>query len=108
MPEEKSSEILPITIKDDFVIAELQKTVTSDNHNKMVHDILNQNNSRISSSKRKTPKPPNTKPKKPAKEEGAKEEVKKKEKKEEEKKKEKVKKIKEIKKVKPPTKVTIW
>lgn len=40
-------------LKDDFDIEELAKTVVNDNHNKMVHDILNQNNSRISSGKKK-------------------------------------------------------
>ena len=40
-------------LKDDFDIEELAKAVVNDNHNKMVHDILNQNNSRISSGKKK-------------------------------------------------------
>ena len=40
-------------LKDDFDIEELAKAVANDNHNKMVHDILNQNNSRISSGKKK-------------------------------------------------------
>lgn len=45
-------------LKDDFDIEELAKTVVNDNHNKMVHDILNQNNSRISSGKKKTNEKP--------------------------------------------------
>lgn len=45
-------------LKDDFDIEELAKTVANDNHNKMVHDILNQNNSRISSGKKKSSEKP--------------------------------------------------
>lgn len=40
-------------LNDDIDIEKLAQTVSIDNHNKLVHDILNQNNSRISSSKKK-------------------------------------------------------
>ena len=50
----KETENILDELKDDFDIEELAKAVVNDNHNKMVHDILNQNNSRISSGKKKT------------------------------------------------------
>jgi len=49
----KVSETQPEILHDDVDLAELEKTVSMDNHNKMVHDILNQNNTRISSGKKK-------------------------------------------------------
>jgi len=47
-PAEEKKESDP---KEDSILAELERSVTTDNHNKMVHDILNQNNSRISTKK---------------------------------------------------------